>query len=1219
MNLLIKKFVGPLVTFSVSGLVGVQPLLAQSITTAPDGTGTIVSPNGNTYNITGGTVSGQNLFHSFQQFGLNSGEIANFLSNPNIDNILGRVVGGDPSIINGQLQVIGGNSNLYLMNPAGMIFGPGASLNVPASFTATTADSIGFAGGRFNAMGANNYNALVGSPNSFAFSSSQPGSLVNAGNLAVGQGQNVTLLGGTTVNTGTISAPGGNITIAAIPGQQNLVRISQNGMLLSLEVEPSSAGVAARSLPQLLTGGNLEQAIGLKANPDGTVSLTNSTAAIPTTPGTAIASGTLNVSGTTAGSVNVLGNQVNVIGANINASGTNGGGTVLIGGDYKGTGTVPNAKNTTVTSDSVINANAQTNGNGGKVIVWADETTRFNGSISARGGAQSGDGGFVETSGKLGLNTTGASVDAGAINGQAGSWLLDPLNIIVQAGGTATLDQVADATDTTSTAIIDPAIINSANANVILAATNDITFASPISMTNAGVGLTANAGNAIALAQNIATNNGAVALNAPTINLNAIVTTGTAALTGNATNVNVTTAGRVQNAVDVAANNATINLGAGTFADPAVITIANKSLTFLGGRSGNTIVSGSNAHGVFNITNADVTFDSLTIADGNTGFSGNGGGINHTGSGTLTVLNSTITNNTALNGGGISRTRNGGDQGFANITNSTISGNGSFADGGGVYINGVFNATLTNVTVTNNTADLDGNGYGDGGGIFKPQTSGAVFLRNTIVAGNRDNSGTAGSQINIPDVGGVYGFSGTGNNLIGVTDGSQGLYDPNNASFLGSLANPIDPRLAPLANNGGPAPTHALLPDSPAINAGSNTVAAAIDQRGGQRVGGLNSGANVDIGAYEATSSYLVTNTRDDIGLGTLRSAINFANTNINPIVNTTQQGINFNISNGGAQTIALTSALPTLTPSVIIDGTTQPGFAGTPLIQLNGTNAGVGVNGLTLTAGNNIVQGLAINGFSGNGIELNTNGNNIIRSNFISANSLNGVFVNNVAGNTIEGNLISGNTGNGVLLSGSNTLENKVRSNFIGTNAAGTALGNTGNGVLIENGASNNTIGGITVGEGNAIAYNAKGVVVTGDTSTGNRINGNSIFANTSSGIDIGNDGTTANSLNSAGANNGQTYPLLLTANDTTVSGLLNSTPNTTYRLEFFASSTSDQGQTFLGSTTVTTDSTGLANFSADVSAIPAGQVVTATSTNLITGSTSEFAATPGVSITPT
>ncbi len=206
-----------------------SPALAQPITAADDGTGTVVTSNGNRFNISGGSRShdGANLFQSFQQFGLDSGQIANFLSDASTRNILGRVTGGNPSIINGLIRVTGGNSNLFLINPAGIVFGANARLNVPADFTATTANSIGFGGNYwFNALGGNNYQALIGTPSFFAFDTAQAGAIVNAGHLAVQPGQNLTLLGGNAINTGQLKAPSGNITIAALPGQK-VVRISQ--------------------------------------------------------------------------------------------------------------------------------------------------------------------------------------------------------------------------------------------------------------------------------------------------------------------------------------------------------------------------------------------------------------------------------------------------------------------------------------------------------------------------------------------------------------------------------------------------------------------------------------------------------------------------------------------------------------------------------------------------------------------------------------------------------------------------------------------------------------------------------------------------------------------------------------------------------------------------------------------------------------------------------
>lgn len=271
------------------GLATALPTLAQAQLTA-GGDGTIITPNGNTIHITGGTQAGSNLFHSFGQFNVNAGQTANFVD-PGVQNILGRVTGGNASLINGILQVSGGNANLYLMNPAGIIFGAGASLNVAGSFTATTANGIGLGNHWFNAIGSNDYPNLIGTPNSFAFTMQHPGAIVNAGNLAVNPGRNITLLGGTVINTGTLTAPGGKITVATVPGKR-VVNISQEGSLLSLAL-PVEVGNTVNALPftplalpQLLTGGNVNSATRVTVE-DGAVKLTGS--GLPVNPGDVVA------------------------------------------------------------------------------------------------------------------------------------------------------------------------------------------------------------------------------------------------------------------------------------------------------------------------------------------------------------------------------------------------------------------------------------------------------------------------------------------------------------------------------------------------------------------------------------------------------------------------------------------------------------------------------------------------------------------------------------------------------------------------------------------------------------------------------------------------------------------------------------------------------------------------------------------------------------------
>lgn len=263
-----------------------ETVAAEGMMPTPTGTGTIVTPHGNRFDIEGGRLSGDgaNLFHSFFRFGLSQGQIANFLSNPAIRNILVRVIGGEASRIDGVIQVTGGPSNLFLMNPSGIVFGNNARLNVSGSFTATTANAIGFGSEWFNAVGANHYDRLVGNPTSFAFTMPQPGGIINAGNLTVsGVGQTLMLLAGTVASTGELAAPAGRVVVGSIAGER-IVRLTQAGSLLSLEIQPSAFSsnqpatwsLPILSLPQLLTGGNATHATAATVNSDGTVRLTNS-------------------------------------------------------------------------------------------------------------------------------------------------------------------------------------------------------------------------------------------------------------------------------------------------------------------------------------------------------------------------------------------------------------------------------------------------------------------------------------------------------------------------------------------------------------------------------------------------------------------------------------------------------------------------------------------------------------------------------------------------------------------------------------------------------------------------------------------------------------------------------------------------------------------------------------------------------------------------------
>ncbi|NEZ58701.1 CHAT domain-containing protein [Adonisia turfae] len=428
------------VGLTVSLVVGsAVPAIAQSITSANDPVNTIVTPQGNGYLIDGGTLSidGGNLFQSFEKFGLTQGEWATFLSTPSINNILGRVVGGDPSIIDGLLQVTGGNSNLFLLNPSGIVFGTNASLDLPAAFNVSTATGIGFEDGWFEAFETGDYSSLTGEPLALRFDSAAPGSIVNAGTLALSEGATLSLVGGTVVNTGTLQSTGGNVSMVSVPGSGQ-VELRPPGWVLGFEVEVpqgndgQTTAIAVWDLPGLLTEGAGDVETGLAVEPDGAVTVAGADTVVPAEVGTTIAAGVLDVSNAApdevGGEVNVLGERVGVIGAEIDASGANGGGTVLVGGDYQGNGTVPNALRTFVDSDSVISVDAVDSGNAGQTIFWADGETIFFGEVTARGGSEFGDGGLVEISGKESLLFQG-DVDTSASYGSAGTLLFDPINI----------------------------------------------------------------------------------------------------------------------------------------------------------------------------------------------------------------------------------------------------------------------------------------------------------------------------------------------------------------------------------------------------------------------------------------------------------------------------------------------------------------------------------------------------------------------------------------------------------------------------------------------------------------------------------------------------------------------------------------------------------------------------------------------------------------------
>lgn len=358
---------------------------------------------------------------------------------------------------------------------------------------------------------------------------------------------------------------------------------------------------------------------------------------------------------------------------------------------------------------------------------------------------------------------------------------------------------------------------------------------------------------------------------------------------------------------------------------------------------------------------------------------------------------------------------------------------------------------------------------------------------------------------------------------------------------------------------------------------------------------------------------------------------------------------IRFDIPGDGVQTIAPASPLDAIRETVTINGYTQPGASPNTLtrgndaqllIELDGTSAGGSfANGLTIEdARLCVVRGLVINRFGGRGIDVfnstSTDADHRIEGNFIGTDASGtrdlgngdaGVRVD-ASGNTIGGtspatrNVISGNQ-DGIMFGGGGR-NNTVLGNYVGTKKDGNSpLSNSFAGVAVFD--FGNTVGGSTSAAANTIAFNGfAGVQVQDDSAPGNSILGNSIFSNGGLGIDLvtsfGETGPTPNDPkdpDTAGGNNLQNKPIVASATvsgeRTTIEGRLNSTPGRTFTIQFFSNPVGNEGVTFLTRRNVTTDANGNASFAFSLArAIPAGQTITATATDALTGDTSEFSA---------
>ncbi|MDD5711932.1 MAG: filamentous hemagglutinin N-terminal domain-containing protein, partial [Smithellaceae bacterium] len=667
-----------------------------------------------------------------------------------------RVTGGQYSSILGQLIA---NGQVWIMNPGGVLIGPDASVNT-AGFMATSLvmGEDDFFAGRY----------ILNSEGTDSF-------VINKGSIISGNGGYAILAGGAVANQGYISADAGEVVLAS--GRKMTIDFAGDG-LVNFAVDEKTVAKVMGPDGEDLTSAVLNT--GLIAAPAGRVVLTAKAASdildsvvnnagvieaksvaeqngeiiLSADAGNVISSGTLDVSGydtgEKGGSVKILGENVGLVGqAVVDASGDAGGGKIVIGGDYHGAGPDPNAAHSYVGGNARIEADAITTGDGGKIVIWSDEGTSYYGSISARGGAVSGNGGFVEVSGKEGLSFDG-KVDLSAANGLFGTLLLDPLNIFINgtghtAGNTNVIpsqlgNKAWNATidyDVSDTAIATALT----TANVTLAASQNISTAAPV----------------------LIDPNNATAINTRTLTLSAsnniiianpFVLTNSAAATG--PRLVMTATNGIQLGSAVTTKGATVSLN-------NAVTLTGDSLvdTTLGGTvTGNRITFGSTINGPWNL-DLEAGSGGITVS-----------GIIGTAAGDVNSLASLIANGGAV---GLNNVFTSGNQA---VTGTAITLNGtSYRSTGGSLLFAGPTALNNNATVTSSGLAGDGitfDGTINGAQSFNLQAGSGDVLVTGIVGTSAASASrlasftAAGANVNLNSVFTSGAQAVTGTSIIGL-------------------------------------------------------------------------------------------------------------------------------------------------------------------------------------------------------------------------------------------------------------------------------------------------------------------------------------------------------------------------------------------------------------------------------------------------------------------
>jgi filamentous hemagglutinin family protein len=459
------------------------------------------------------TQGSQRAAIDWRSFNVGAAETVNFVQ-PNASSaILNRVVGNDPSAIFGRITA---NGQVLLINPNGILFGRTAQVDVGA-LTATTSNlsNADFMAGRLHFT-----------------EPGKPGAKVeNQGRITVAEGGFAALVGRQVANSGVITARLGKVALA---GGDAFVLDLYGDKLVNLIVDPAAMGALTDAQGQPLAarvdhsgeivadGGRVQLSVAtVKQLVDNLINLSGVVRATSFTQAQGVislhgdANTRVNVSGTLDASGDRQGGRIEVTGRDVtlqsgaSLAATGGQGSIAVGGEWQGRGTLAHADQVNVAQGATLDASGGTQGQGGTVVLWSDQRTQFDGRIAASGGSVRGDAGQVEVSSKGTLGFQG-EVDVFAANGRQGSLLLDPLNLTIASTGSGDSQIAAD----------QLRFFLARGASVNLSADNNVTVDAEVNglVTGgggvAGGGLTLTAGNNLTVNQNIVLNNGALNLTA---------------------------------------------------------------------------------------------------------------------------------------------------------------------------------------------------------------------------------------------------------------------------------------------------------------------------------------------------------------------------------------------------------------------------------------------------------------------------------------------------------------------------------------------------------------------------------------------------------------------------------------------------------------------------------------------------------------------------------